>query len=339
MPRIVASKGNGKCFSTSDFLTVTPMPLDVVLIPAPPAPNPVPAPPCINTADLGGATGVVSTVFAADQEVVVKPSVIPTSSGAPPNGIKGVKSPPPVNNKCEFATASNSVYADNKPLVRHRDVTKQNAGNCPGAVQLSDALDLSKPGIVIKGTLAQRLAAVRALEEVYTTPLGKELIDQLQNPAANQGHTTTVTTSSSPSACSYTAAQNPLRFATPTGPGPGANPAVNFNPADSLPGLPGADAPGIIMGHELIHAMQAMRGIQVPGLASAITPVRELQCMGLNQFANDQLTEAAMRSERGLDPRLDWSPGDTFACNRNPANIPPKGFRLGAGGKGLVYAG
>src|SRR5262245_38937507 len=111
MGRLAANQGNGDCVSSADAITCAPMPLGVVLIPAPPSPTPIPAPPCVNTAKLGDATGTATKVNVMGKAAVLKKSVIPTSSGAPANGIKGVISPPPVNNKCEFMLVSKTVKA------------------------------------------------------------------------------------------------------------------------------------------------------------------------------------------------------------------------------------
>jgi hypothetical protein len=341
MPRIVATKGNGKCFSSADPMTVAPMPLDIVLVPAPPGP-PVPTP-CVNTADLGNATATVPTVFANDQEVVVKASQIPTSTGAPPTATIGQVSGQPVNNKCEFVTASATVFADGKPLVRHRDTTTQNAGNCPGGVKLKEALDLSRAGIKIDASLsaADKEAVVSALEELYATPRGKELIDSLQNPATMQGNQTTITTTTGGNTCGGLGSgsfSTPGAGGGPPTPGSGSNSTVEFNPNSTSVGGVGRP-PALGMGHELIHALQAGMGIISRAIAGTRTPMAELQCIGMGPNSSDRLTDNALREERGLPTRNTHNYVDFFPYTPAPGSVPAKAFRMGAGGKGLVYAG
>lgn len=341
MARIVANQGNGKCLSTSDLFTVAPMPLDICLVPPPPSGAPLPF---INTADLGDATRVLRNVQVCERPAVIKTSIIPTSSGAPSNAIKGAASPPPANNRCYFNGGSGTVFAGSQKLVRHRDPTKQNAGNCSGGVKLDEALDLSKWGIEIDNNLthAQKQAIVAALEELYTTPIGKELIDTMQNPAATNGHTTKITHTNGgscadtrPSLTPPTSNSDGLARTNGT-PGPGADAKVSFNPAEQVnPPCP----PALVMGHELVHALTFTRGTAdtrfVPG-----TTVREWesQAMGTNNNSNDRMTENALRSERGLPPRETYA-GQPMPCTRDAAHTPPEGYRLGANGKGIVYAG
>jgi hypothetical protein len=66
--------------------------------------------------------------------------------------------------------------------------------------------------------------------------------------------------------------------------------------------------------------------------------IRELQATGLEKFASDRLTDNALREERGVATRSSYG-GVTFAYNPASGSVPPVAFRMGAGGKGLVYTG
>lgn len=351
MARIVADKGNGVCVSTTDVYVVTPVPLDVVLVPSPS--GLVPIPPVVNTADLQHTIRPVESVRTNGKPVVVVESEIPFSSGAPPNAVKGVASPPPVNNKCTFVTASSTVFAGGKPLVRHRDMTLQNAGNCPGAVKLHEAFTLNGVGLVLDPHLtgAEKEAIVDNLEQLAETPRGNELLHAMQDPTVMKGHNVTMTITAGGNECGGYA--NPAgRFlqAVPAGtqgppaPGPGTNSTVYFNPIETFAGTPMARPPAVGLGHELVHAYHAAMGTQPGGtrlLAGQARPtnVRELQAIGLDEYSNDRFTDNAFREEHGLQTRKNHHDGDDFGYDRDSKLAPKRGCRTGANGEKLVYAG
>lgn len=356
MGRMAANKGNGKCISTSDPLTCTPMPIDIVLLPTGTVET-------VNVAELGECIKTVDSVNINGKPAVVLKSEIPKSSGAPPNAIKGVSSPPPANNKCDFVSASATVFANSSPVVRHRDVTKQNAGNCDGAVKIKEAFSLSGTGIAIDPNLspADRERIVEALEDLAETPLGYELLQDMQNSTIMQGHTTTITITTRGDKIIYYGGGAGRFSNIPAGggspvPGAGSSSTIWFNPSETIwynpseiAGTPAEGPTFLGLGHELIHAYHGARGTIPQGnRPPGGTPNAELQAIGLEEYADDRYTEEyaddrytenAFREELNLDNRTNHDCVNNYNYKPNPANIPPKGYRTGAGGEKFVYAG
>ncbi len=358
MGRMVANKGNGDCISGADPITCAPMPLDVVLIPAPPGP-PLPTP-FVNTAKLADATQTIDNVRVNGKPIVVRRSVIPTSSGAPNNAIKGIISPPPANNRCNFVTSSATVFAGGYPIERHRDVTAQNAGNCPGLVKLKEAFVLDGSGIAIDPNMnaAQREAILSNLERLAERPRTRELLNTLRNDYQNRisagqpGQLITVSanTTSGAVCAPGQAAQTPL--------GPGANdyngvgnPSwIQFDPNQSLnvPGYSAAMPSELVLAHELVHALHSARGTTLAGSAVGTLPNGsaapaamqnwEQQAMGIGTESNSRLAESRFAEERGMPVRTTHGPSEGhFGHNPNPASVAPVGFATGAGGEHFVY--
>jgi hypothetical protein len=146
---MVANKGNGDCVSSSSPLTAAAEPIDVVLVPPPATGAPQPF---VNTAKLADATIVAETVRVNGKPVVVKRSVVPTSSGAPASAIAGAASGKPPNAACTFTGASGTVFANGSPIERHRDTTLQNDANCTGVVKLKEAFSLDGSGMTLDRT-------------------------------------------------------------------------------------------------------------------------------------------------------------------------------------------
>lgn len=350
MGLLAANKGNGDCVSTTDMMACTPMPIDLILLPPPPPPNPPPVP-CVNTAKLGDATGTATKVNIMGKPAILKKSVIPTSSGAPPPAIKGVASPPPANNKCEFVLVSSSVKAEGSFLVRHRDMTMQNAGNCPGAVKLSEAFSLDGSGIALDPNMsdAEKLEVLKVLEALYEYPRTRELLDAIRT--SGQGNTITVSSRTRAGApCPpQQACQQPL--------GP-SNAVINANEVNGVgnpshvqfsPTTPvtqagyGAMQPDIILAHELVHALHSARGTTLMGDAmgtgaSSAMQNWEQQAMGIGSESNSRLAESRFAEERGLPVRTSHGGGEgDFPCTVDPANVAPREFASGAGGQKFVY--
>ena len=358
MGRMVANQGNGVCVSTADPITVTPMPLDIVLVPPPPPGAPAPF---VNTAKLGDATNVVEEVCVNGKPVVIKTSVIPTSSGAPPNAIKGIASRPPANNECKFAGASATVFANGYPIIRHRDTTTQNAGNCPGAVKLSEAFTLDGSGIVLDPSLtpAEQEAILAVLEELAERPRTRELLDRMrsdyQSRLASGGPANPTTVSSNlPSGAACPAADAAASWPGGTtanlSNGVGNAARVQFHPSQALtvPGYSAAMPPALVLAHELVHALHITAGSILMGHSTGtmpgggLAPVAmhnaEQQAMGIGSQSNARLAESRFAEERGLPVRTTHGPSEGFfPDNATAADRAPEGYALGAGGKGFVY--
>lgn len=88
--------------------------------------------------DLGKADGESENVYVQGIAVILKDSSkIPSSTGDEP-GLQGTKSVEPVGGEITFASASQSVYVNNEPVVRMSDSTWQNNRNARGTVTLGD---------------------------------------------------------------------------------------------------------------------------------------------------------------------------------------------------------
>jgi hypothetical protein len=354
---MVANQGNGVCFSTADPITVTPMPLDIVLVPPPAAGTPTPF---VNTAQLGDATNVVESVCVNGIPVVIKTSVIPRSSGAPPNAIKGVTSRPPANNECKFVTGSGTVHASGYPLIRHRDTTTQDAGNCPGAVKLSEAFSLDGSGLVLDPdlSLAEKEAIVENLEKLAERPRSRELLDQMRSDyqgrlAAGGPANPTTISSNTPSGAPCPTTDAAASWTGPLGNltnGVGNPPQVQFDPANSLnvPGYGPAMPPELVLAHELVHALHISAGTLLMGYSTGTMPSgapapddmhdAEQQAMGIGTQSNARLAEARFAEERGMPVRQTHGPSEGFfPDNATPADRAPEGYATGSGGKGFVY--
>jgi len=315
------------------------MPLDVVLVPAPPGP-PLPTP-CVNTAKLGDATQTIDEVKVNGKPVVVRRSEIPRSSGAPSNAIKGIISPPPVNNRCNFLTSSATVFAGGYPVVRHRDATMQNAGNCPGGVKLSEAFSLDGSGITVDPADPHAEAVLAALEDLYERPRGKELLDEIKNNHQSTGNTIKVE-----STAGGNSVDSGFDWGKARTPGVGDGSTVKFNPTRMIPGDP--RPPAIGLGHELIHSYHVARGTFAPSTKAirangtvSSTAVFEQQAIGLDAYSNDRLTDNRLREERDLPIRHSHIVPDQpdFAYSPAPGSTAPREFSTGAGGEKFVYAG
>jgi uncharacterized Zn-binding protein involved in type VI secretion len=110
----------GICFAFPD-MRQTPAP------PGPPVTLPYP-----NIAQLSDATGTASNVIAGGEEVIVETSEIPSSNGAEAGSIDFVGA----TAKCEFTSASATVFANGKSIVRMGDTTSQSSGNASGTVMV-----------------------------------------------------------------------------------------------------------------------------------------------------------------------------------------------------------
>ncbi len=338
MARMVANKGNGECISTSDPVLGAPMPLDIVLVPAPPGP-PVPTP-CVNTAKLADATQTIDNVLVNGKPVVVRRSVIPTSSGAPNNAIKGIISPPPVNNRCNFITSSATVFAGGYPLERHRDVTAQNAGNCPGAVKLTEAFSLHGSGIIVDPADPQRDAIMANLDDLYERPRGRELLHEIQNNSQTTGNQISIS-----STAGGNSVDNTFNWTNARTPGVGDSSTVRFNPnSTAIGGQP--RPPAIGLAHELIHSYHIARGTFASGssvgaISGVTTQNFEHQALGLGTYSNDRLTDNRLREERGLSLRHSHVSPDVndFAYSPAAGSTVPQSFATDAQGKHFVYAG
>jgi uncharacterized Zn-binding protein involved in type VI secretion len=104
---------------------------DVRRTPTPGGTVPMPYP---NVAQLADAEGVSSDVTAGGKPVVLKSSTIGPSSGGEPGSGGPVSNPP--DEKCTFTSASASVLANGKGIVRQGDTTAQVGGNAKGAVMV-----------------------------------------------------------------------------------------------------------------------------------------------------------------------------------------------------------
>ncbi len=356
MGRMVANKGNGDCISTTAPMTGAPMPIDIVLVPSGPAVVPTP---CVNTAKLADAAMTVDEVNVNGKPVVVRRSQIPLSSGAPSNAIKGIISPPPANNRCNFLTSSATVFAGGYPLERHRDVTIQNAGNCPGGVKLKEAFSLHGSGLAIDPAMtpAQQEAIVQNLEELNERPRTKELLDTIKNNyqsrvnAGQPGQLITVS-ANSPAGVAVAAGDAacvPNVFANGLN-GTGTPSWIQFNPTQSLnvPGYSETMSPELVLAHELVHSMHASSGTLLNGHSAGTLPNgnpapsamhnAEQQAMGIGTESNSKLAESRFAEERGMSVRKTHGPSEGyFPFNPNPANVAPVGFATGAGGEHFVY--
>ena len=96
---------------------------------------PIPYP---NIGELGQAqdTSESAQVFAGGNPIILENSKIPISTGdeAGALGSVGGKEPGTIKGEVEFASASSSVYVNNKRVVRMFDSTTQNKGNAVGTV-------------------------------------------------------------------------------------------------------------------------------------------------------------------------------------------------------------
>jgi uncharacterized Zn-binding protein involved in type VI secretion len=93
---------------------------------------PIPYP---NIAQLSRADGTSADVRAGGIEVILEDSEIASSSGGEAGTGGGVTSFTQ-NDKCTFASASSTVKANGKGIVRQLDTTSQNNGNAPGQVMM-----------------------------------------------------------------------------------------------------------------------------------------------------------------------------------------------------------
>lgn len=115
MPQPIAV-AKGTCFAFPDLLK-TPAPSGTVIMPYP------------NIAQLADAQDTASSVNAGGDPVIVKDSSIPSSTGGEAATVE-----PNRNGKCTFTSASGSVFANGKAVVRQFDTTSQNGGNASGTV-------------------------------------------------------------------------------------------------------------------------------------------------------------------------------------------------------------
>lgn len=104
---------------------------DVRLTPSPSGQVPMPYP---NVAQLSDADGVEEDVKAGGRPVILETSTIGSSSG----GEAGTGGPVTQTESahCVFTSASQTVKAHGKGVVRQGDTTSQDLGNAPGSVMV-----------------------------------------------------------------------------------------------------------------------------------------------------------------------------------------------------------
>ena len=307
--------------------------------------------PCTNVAGLDVAIDVSQDVYINSSRVVRLDTTVPTSlsAGAPPGGF-GIASGQPPHNVSEMVSGSATVFANGEPLIRHRDPTSQSAANCDGAVKLANGFSTGN-GIEIDSSLteAEQQQIIDALDLLYERPRSRELIETMQDTANNQGHTTTLTlTPDGNAAGGYSdgsarfMVDPPAGSSDPPTPGVGTSLTVWFNPTRTFAGTAMERPPEVGWAHELVHAYQAMAGIMIDGTRqnpghSRPTNIRELQAVGLEEFAGDPFTDNAFREERGLPTRNSHDNTNTF--DYIPTNVPAIAWATGTGGESLVYSG
>jgi hypothetical protein len=334
MGRLVATKGGGKCNSSHSAFTQALEPVDLLIV-APPER----IEPHTNVGDLEDAAGVVESVCVNGNPVIVMDTRIPQTTGAPPNAVKGVTSPPPANNEAVFCSSSTSVFAGGSPLIRHRDLTLQNAGNTVGFVKLKNAFSLDGSGIELDPNLSpeEKAKIVENLESMYERPRTRELLDTIgaayRERVASGGKPNPITITNKDKYGNDAKPGFPKESGFNNGPS-----KVAFAPGDSSPsGYDGKKLPSdVALAHELTHAYHTTSGTM--GDTSYEMASEETRTMGVGGDANEYFSEARYAEERGLDVRLRHDDQtDKFPFNPKKENIAPEGFAKGPGGSGFVY--
>lgn len=120
MAKPIARK-DGICFAFPDVRR-TPTPAGTIPMPYP------------NVAQLSQATGTSPNVNAGGKPVILEDSSIGSSSGGEPGSGGPVATPK--DKDCAFTSASKTVKANGKGVVRQGDTTAQDRGNATGAVMV-----------------------------------------------------------------------------------------------------------------------------------------------------------------------------------------------------------
>ncbi len=155
--------------------------------------------------------------------------------------------------------------------------------------------------ITIVGDKAFRDRVVADLRKLDATPTGHRLLDNLENGT----HTVTIQRTNGGNEAGYDSPAD--RFVNADGtPGTGSNTTVSYNPDTTQIG-DGSEPwmnrpPEVGLGHELVHADDASRGLQVPGETDG-TRNRERQAVGLPPFENKDPSENGIRRDMGLPER------------------------------------
>lgn len=178
-------------------------------------------------------------------------------------------------------------------------------------------------GIVIKGTTEYREKVREHLDTLKRTPTGRLLLERIDAqgrdgkgvviysvpPAENQCMPTGTWRDSRPVSAALDASTGKISVATP---GNGTTSEVGFNP-DYEPQYPGGEScrsPAIGLGHELIHAMHNGDGTNLGTYADSTdlgvpggSNHEEAQTIGRGAYANDPITDNALRRDLGYKPR------------------------------------
>ena len=120
MGKPITTKSGGICFAFPNVCK-TPVGPAVVAIPYP------------SIGQLSDTTGTASDVKAGGNEVVIKSSTIPSTTGDSAGSLLGVKSNT-VSGPVSFKSASGTVFANGQGVVRMFDQTEQNKDNAVGVV-------------------------------------------------------------------------------------------------------------------------------------------------------------------------------------------------------------
>lgn len=132
-------------------------------------------------ADLGQSAKTVPNVrFNGDPCYVLDQSIVPKCTGDEPGTAKGVKSGT-VADKVEPVSASTTVRAGKKRVVRHLDACTLNSGNCPGIYTTQPAPG-SAAGTGGKPTPKEPAVTPDTPKEVQAAQEGKGLWGKLSGP-------------------------------------------------------------------------------------------------------------------------------------------------------------
>ncbi len=127
MGKPITTTSGGICFAFPDVCFTPP------ITPASPTGIPVPYP---NIGNLDEASEVTSTVNAGGNPIVHKDSKIESTTGDQAGSLGAVNSIPPksIGGGVEFKSFSETVFVEEKNVVRMFDSTSQNDGNAVGIV-------------------------------------------------------------------------------------------------------------------------------------------------------------------------------------------------------------
>ncbi|WP_231511086.1 type VI secretion system tip protein TssI/VgrG [Chondromyces apiculatus] len=172
-------------------------------------------------------------------------------------------------------------------------------------------------GLIIQGDPAFQAQTLAGLHEIALTPTGRDLLQSIDG----SGRTVTIEPTSGGNVTGYTSPED--RFQNPDGsPGSGTNAIVGYNPNTTTIGTEPWETrpPALGLGHELVHADQAVHGTMLPGTASndskpnplrpnstVQTNVRELDATGIPPHDTRPFNENRLRSEwHPPQPSRDW---------------------------------